>query len=459
MRIPPLRTLFALSGFLILPVQAQVSPESEFCLTCHGEEGVRDSRFRFRNGAGVSLFVSRGDFESSPHGILDCSTCHPEFSMEDHPDRKFDNHFAYSQSLTESCQMCHSFEGLHARLVEGEHRVTCVNCHQPHAAQSAAAGRDGCQNCHEQELEMRLGDGSTLSLQILQDSLDQSVHKKLRCVDCHFGFSSKEHPQRIFQNRRGVTLALAESCRRCHFDKYTRTLESVHYQVLSKKNLEAPVCSDCHGSHTVQSGHHDKLTAARKCQNCHREIYETYAGSVHGEALLAAENQDVPVCSDCHTAHKIEDPRLTDFRNEIPQMCGDCHADETIMKRYGLSTAVLNSYLDDFHGVTLSYYQKEAAAPRRIAVCTDCHGIHNIDSLRHGDAEAVKAVLLERCRSCHPEASENFPDAWVSHYEPSLATAPLVYLINQFYRFFIPFMLIGLVLQILLHLWRYAIHR
>ncbi len=53
----------------------------------------------------------------------------------------------------------------------------------------------------------------------------------------------------------------------------------------------------------------------------------------------------------------------------------------------------------------------------------------------------------------------NFPDSWISHYEPSLKRAPLVYVINLIYKIFIPFMMVGLILQILLHIWRYAVNR
>jgi hypothetical protein len=66
---------------------------------------------------------------------------------------------------------------------------------------------------------------------------------------------------------------------------------------------------------------------------------------------------------------------------------------------------------------------------------------------------------MKRCQKCHPGATDEFPDAWLSHYEPSLTNAPLVFLINLTYKFFIPFMLIGLILQILLHVWRYAVNR
>jgi len=40
----------------------------------------------------------------------------------------------------------------------------------------------------------------------------------------------------------------------------------------------------------------------------------------------------------------------------------------------------------------------------------------------------------------------------MSHYEPTLKKAPLVWAMNVFYKVFIPFVMVGLFLQIGLHL-------
>jgi len=201
------------------------------------------------------------------------------------------------------------------------------------------------------------------------------------------------------------------------------------------------------------------VLSARRCEKCHEDIYGMYSMSVHGKSLLSDKNQDVPVCSDCHKAHDIADAHMTDFRNNIPQMCSKCHANEELMKKYGLSTAVLQSYLEDFHGVTLTFYKKQEKAVRHIAVCTDCHGIHDITKVKGPNATVLKTKLAKRCQKCHPGANGNFPDSWISHYEPSFKRAPVVYAITLGYSIFIPFMIVGLVLQILLHMWRYAVNR
>jgi hypothetical protein len=71
----------------------------------------------------------------------------------------------------------------------------------------------------------------------------------------------------------------------------------------------------------------------------------------------------------------------------------------------------------------------------------------------------IKDNLLTTCRQCHRDASVNFPSAWLSHYEPSLDKAPLVYLVKTYYLFLIPFMVGGLALYIVIDLWRLARNR
>jgi predicted CXXCH cytochrome family protein len=431
--------------------------EGQICLGCHGSKEFKST---LKNGDVLVLYVDGQKQRSSVHGGLECTNCHAGFSAENHPKRQFGSLRSYKVAASEVCRQCHGFKkGMHMKMLEKMEKLVCTDCHGAHYIESKKGVEDSCLLCHKYRLVMRFGDGGTQSLLIDENELRESVHSKLRCPDCHFGFSSEEHPVRKFQTKRDFSIVAADSCRRCHFDKYTKTLESIHYNMLSKGNLNAPVCVDCHGAHSIHSGRKEKVMSARRCQKCHNAIYEVYAGSIHGKALISEHNQDVPVCSDCHSAHDIADPRVVDFRNNIPLLCGNCHANKELMKKYGLSTAVLESYLEDFHGVTLTFYKKQEKPVRHIAVCTDCHGIHDITSIKARDSLVVKQKLLKRCQKCHPDASEKFPDSWMSHYEPSAKRAPLVYAINLIYKIFIPFMLIGLVLQIILHIWRYAVNR
>ena len=61
----------------------------------------------------------------------------------------------------------------------------------------------------------------------------------------------------------------------------------------------------------------------------------------NAHALLEDGNRDVPVCTDCHRSHDIGDPRTSRFHFATPELCGSCHTNEDVMKKYGLSTGVV----------------------------------------------------------------------------------------------------------------------
>jgi hypothetical protein len=459
-----LTILFLLTAFFFFPPETraayQPGEEGTICLGCHQS---KDLSLHLKNSEQLHLYVDGRLLGESSHKDLKCSSCHTLFSISDHPERQFKSRRAFTVSSAGICRQCHAFDKgdkrIHSRMLIALKDIVCVDCHGSHSIKTIQEDTVSCLDCHKYDMQLTLKDGSAQSLRIDDSRLKASVHNRLRCDDCHFGFSASEHPERLFSNKRDLTLVSTEVCRRCHFDKYTKTLESIHFNVMIKGNTNAPVCADCHGAHSIALGTTEKTRSARRCQKCHSDIYNTYVTSVHGKALLSDHNQDVPVCSDCHRAHDIGDPHLTDFRNNIPQMCGNCHANAEITKKYGLSTSVLQSYLEDFHGVTLTFYRKQEGPVRHIAVCIDCHGIHDITKTKGPNASVVKANLAKRCQKCHAGASENFPDAWISHYAPDYKRAPLVYAINLIYSIFIPFMIVGLVLQIILHIWRYAVNR
>ncbi len=470
--------LCAILVVLIIPLsgraaESALTADTRACLECHGQKGLS---LRFQNGETVAAFIDAKQFEASVHRSLECSSCHQEFSDKSHPERTFRTRDQFSRQASAVCRQCHAIAQLkkttiHASLISGGNQVpVCSGCHNPHTITSIAGGqkfvseKDYCMRCHQHAMGITLRNGQKVSLKVDAAALEGSVHAKLGCYDCHFGFSSTQHPKRNFNSPRDFSIAQSESCRRCHFDKYTKTLESIHYAILSQGNLNAPVCTDCHGAHTVVQARADKLKSSKRCGRCHQDIFSTYVKSVHGTALVHENNTDVPICTDCHTAHSIQGAHTQNYIDKVPEICGKCHGDAALMKKYGLYPGVVTSYLSDFHGVTLKFYQSqpEGAAGggrKAIATCVDCHGVHDITRTKGPMTNLVKERLVKRCQKCHPHATEDFPDAWLSHYEPSLANAPLVFLINLTYKIFIPFMLIGLILQILLHIWRYAVNR
>jgi predicted CXXCH cytochrome family protein len=443
------------------------------CLQCHGRPGIIK---RFENGETIEAYVDIERLRRSAHKGLRCIDCHSDFSEERHPVGRFRSKEQFKIRMALICRRCHKCEeiknaSIHLNLTKeesGGRPHPCTNCHGSHAVREVSRRTYGneeqyCLNCHGHPLSLSFRNGETITFRINLSELQTSVHRRLSCSDCHFGFSESQHPRRNFRGRREFSIANSETCRRCHFDKYSNTLESIHYTLLSQGNLNAPVCTDCHGFHSIQRLGKERILIARRCQKCHEGIYSIYANSVHGKALIDENNQDVPVCIDCHTAHNIKDPLTLDYREHIPDLCSNCHSNKAIMSKYGLSTDVVKTYLQSFHGVTLNLYRKqreEFGKPARlIAVCTDCHGTHNIISTRTIEPAFLKANLIKRCQQCHKDAPPRFSDSWISHYKPSLSKAPLIFLIEWIYNIFTPILIGGILLQIFLHVWRYAVNR
>ncbi len=321
-----------------------------------------------------------------------------------------------------------------------------------------------CLGCHEDDsLTLELGDGTEMSLTVDRDEFAKSVHGgELLCTDCHQGYDDEgKHPgDASFASRRQYVLASYDTCKQCHFDTYTRSLESIHYTYLKEGVEDVPVCTDCHGDHGIGDPHQKQAMISRSCAKCHSDVYRQYAESVHGRALVEEHNQDVPGCADCHTAHSIADPTSAAFHIRSPEICVRCHGDEKLMAKYNIPTQAAETYLSDFHGVTATLADPAKVKERQLVVtCIDCHGVHDIASPELvGEAE-MKTRVAGVCAGCHQDAAQDFPAAWLSHYRPSLHHAPLVFLVNLFYKVLIPFMILGLALQVGLHLYRVAVRR
>ena len=333
----------------------------------------------------------------------------------------------------------------------------------PHINQAAAPAaqhvdNSACLACHSRpDFNLTMSNGENLSLTINQEKFSQSVHgeNEIACTNCHTDFTGFPHPELKAASPRELATTYYTTCQQCHAKEYNNALDSVHQRALAGGNLNAAVCTDCHNPHE-QTRMTDKATGAllpdarliipQTCAKCHNGIYDTYKYSVHGAALTDEGNLDVPTCIDCHGVHNIQDPTTAQFRNDTPLLCARCHTNAALMKPYGLSTNVLNTYVSDFHGTTVTLFEKESPnLPTNKPVCTDCHGVHDIskvDNVQTGIA--LRNNLLVKCQRCHPDATANFPDAWMSHYVASPTEYSLVYYVNLFYKFFIPTVLGGM---------------
>jgi predicted CXXCH cytochrome family protein len=300
-----------------------------------------------------------------------------------------------------------------------------------------------CLACHSNPtLTLTFLTGEVLSAYIDPAQYNASVHGKVgqRCTTCHADITAYPHPTVQARDSRDYSLQMYTVCKQCHAHVYAQALDSIHSKHLAAGNRNAAVCTDCHTAHYVFNPHQPRARISQTCRMCHSIIYDQYAQSVHGAALLDESNPDVPTCVDCHGVHQIVDARTAAFRLKSPQMCASCHTDAARMRRYNLSTNVLNTYVADFHGTTVALFEKQSPdAPTNVAVCYDCHGIHDIRSTKDPQTGIIKKEnLLKVCQQCHPDATLDFPSSWMSHYDASPTRYSIVYYVNLFYTILIP---------------------
>ena len=238
---------------------------------------------------------------------------------------------------------------------------------------------------------------------------------------------------------RDYKLEIFATCRTCHEEQYLHQQDSIHGIAVREGRVEAATCVDCHGGHDIQTPDEPRQRSSFTCGQCHGAIFELYRQSIHGSSLLEEGNPDVPTCIDCHGVHDIGDPTTNLFRVRSPELCAGCHADEDLMGGYGITTNVFESYLGDFHGTTVALFEQESPdVATNKAVCYDCHGVHDIRAVDDENSQVVQENLLATCQQCHPNATVNFPAAWIGHYPADFESQPVVFAVNTFYTILIP---------------------
>lgn len=323
---------------------------------------------------------------------------------------------------------------------------------------------DQCLECHKNEnMILPLPSGEQISLQVDRIEYRTSVHgqKGYACVQCHTDITGFPHPEQNFQDSRDLTIYMAQACAGCHDQEASDYHEGTHSTLITEEgNKDSATCADCHGSHNINDFGNIRSRIAGACQQCHSEIYDVYKDSVHGAALLEDFNPDVPACSDCHGNHNNSGPTDEGFHVASPQICAKCHTDEALMSKYDVNTNVFDTYFADFHGTTVQIFEKTTPDQEtNKPVCIDCHGVHDIKAPDDVGSTVIKQNLLSTCQRCHPDATPNFSDAWLSHYEPDLQNHATVYLVKLFYQFFIPGTLGIMALFVVTDFWRTRIYK
>jgi len=153
------------------------------------------------------------------------------------------------------------------------------------AQQSTSDPDAKCLKCHSKKLKKTLEDGETMFLQVSADDFGQSVHRVIGCTGCHRDVPKGKHPSRQpISSQRDYSLKHNDTCRQCHAAKYTDYKHSVHASLVAEGDARAPVCSDCHSAHAIQERAVYEPVSGEPCSKCHGDIYDAYAQSVHGLA-------------------------------------------------------------------------------------------------------------------------------------------------------------------------------
>ena len=146
------------------------------------------------------------------------------------------------------------------------------------------------------------------------------------------------------------------------------------------------------------------------CLDCHSNLpeplgvsVETYSQNIHGQKGLT--------CAACHGGDaSSDDPEKAMSRaagwkgkierKQIPELCASCHSDAERMKKYnpGLRVDQFQQYKTSVHG------QKWAKSDTKVAVCTDCHGVHDLRAPSDPRSSVHPTNIATTCSHCHADA-------------------------------------------------------
>lgn len=185
-----------------------------------------------------------------------------------------------------------------------------------------------CVKCHSRGLKKKLEDGETMSLKVDVDAFGTSVHNVIGCTGCHRDVAKGKHPSREpIASARAYSLKHNQTCSQCHAAKFSDYQNSIHARLVAAGDENAPLCSDCHSPHAIQPRSTFEPVGGEPCSGCHSDIAHAYEKSVHGTArrsgnVIRGVHVRAPVCTDCHQVHNISAVASTDY---LVETCMSCH--------------------------------------------------------------------------------------------------------------------------------------
>lgn len=202
-----------------------------------------------------------------------------------------------------------------------------------------------CLKCHDKPGEVKkLDNGEKLSLHVSTKAFLDSMHNATDCEDCHSDIDGDTHGKKksAIASKREFSLSMQESCRECHKKNFAKYDDSLHATLVKEGSKDgrkdAPLCSDCHNSHTLHSVKIIVPIAETPCAQCHEDIFKAYSKDVHGIERVA-KGKRAPICADCHKSHDVTAASLGDG---IKDACFACHKNSVEQHKDWLPNAALH---------------------------------------------------------------------------------------------------------------------
>lgn len=445
-------SLFRLFSLFLLFSSFAAAQINEECLACHSDNSLTMEK----KGKTISLFVNEKHLGSSPHKKFSCTACHTGFDPNNVPHKE--------NIVPVQCQTCHSKSiakhNFHKTILArgADKSKMCKDCHGAHDVVSPKIEGskfhssnivNACGTCHTAEKEI-------FSKSAHGNALQAKVQNAPNCLKCHSVLMPTNEAK---TDTVQVKIAQEKMCISCHSKQDAATgatskfvlgyEQSVHALALKNGNGKAATCINCHGSHEMQRGgdpasHVSKKNIPNTCSQCHTDIAQTYAGSIHGTSFVSG-NTSAPVCTDCHGEHKIlapKDPNSPVSKLHVSaEVCSPCHNSVKLSEKFGLPTGRDESFFDSFHGLAIKAGSKE------VANCASCHGFHDILPSSDPKSRVSKANLAVTCGKCHPGANENFAVGAVHVTSKADSEDDLINLVSNIYIMLIVVTIGGMTLH------------
>ena len=370
-------------------------------------------------------------------------------------------------NLQENCFKCHSDiekqfrTSVHADIQENRALSHCYDCHGEHRSRAPSdttlhvvnesPAEATCGACHEESV-------ARYNKSLHAHALERGSPRAPRCESCH----GSHNIYRVNDPRSPVSRSQEiKTCSGCHskmslaedpdirlplsFENY---MQSTHGKLLAKGDQNVPMCTDCHGGHSILPSSNPKSTIAplnvdKTCGQCHPGEAEEYRTSIHYRALKFGI-QDSPTCTGCHGEHSTLSPNdpmsSVSHLNEAKESCGKCHNNPAIIRKYGLSPDAVSTYLDSYHGLAIQRGDKKTAT------CSDCHLAHGIRTQRDSLSTIYPANVKKTCQKCHPKADEKFATAY-THKALQMHSGGITWWITRIYWVAILLIIGGMILH------------